>query len=127
MPEINLVPMMDVLMTVLTFFIIISMTLTGQQMMNVDLPSAGEGVTEDVGSEVPPLIVGLNQQKQTLIENQPTTDAQLGQQIQAYLQENPEGSVLLKADQGLVYEDVAELLEKMRDYGGDRVSLAIEQ
>ncbi|MEM1311403.1 MAG: biopolymer transporter ExbD, partial [Cyanobacteria bacterium P01_H01_bin.153] len=27
-PEVNLVPMMDVLMTVLTFFIIISMSLT---------------------------------------------------------------------------------------------------
>lgn len=118
---------MDVLMTVLTFFIIISMTLTGQQIVNVDLPSAGEGVNEDVGSEVPPLVIGLDQQKQTLIDNQPMTDAQLAQQIQTYLQENPEGSVLLKADQGLVYEDVAELLEKMRDYGGDRVSLAIEQ
>ncbi|MEM6424137.1 MAG: biopolymer transporter ExbD, partial [Cyanobacteria bacterium P01_D01_bin.128] len=31
-PEVNLVPMMDVLMTVLTFFIIISMSLTGQQL-----------------------------------------------------------------------------------------------
>jgi biopolymer transport protein ExbD len=127
LPEINLVPMMDVLMTVLTFFIIISMTLTGQQTMNVDLPSAEAGVTEDVGSEVLPLTVGLNQQRQTLIENQPVSDAQLAQQIQIYLQENPEGMVLLKADQGLVYEDVAEVLEKMRDYGGDRVSLAIEQ
>ena len=31
MPEVNLVPMMDVLMTILTFFIIISMTLSPQQ------------------------------------------------------------------------------------------------
>ncbi|NEQ28726.1 MAG: biopolymer transporter ExbD, partial [Microcoleus sp. SIO2G3] len=31
MPEINLVPMMDVIMTILTFFIIVSMTLTNQQ------------------------------------------------------------------------------------------------
>ncbi|NEQ55108.1 MAG: biopolymer transporter ExbD, partial [Leptolyngbya sp. SIO3F4] len=37
-PEVNLVPMMDVLMTVLTFFVIISMELSGVQIFGVSLP-----------------------------------------------------------------------------------------
>ncbi|NJK42085.1 MAG: hypothetical protein HC934_13530 [Acaryochloridaceae cyanobacterium SU_2_1] len=37
-PEINLVPMIDVLMSVLTFFIIISMTLSRQKAIEVQLP-----------------------------------------------------------------------------------------
>jgi biopolymer transport protein ExbD len=126
LPQVNLVPMMDVLMTVLTFFIIISMTLTGQQVMNVILPSAAEGVTEG-GGEVDPFIVGLDPQSQILVENQPVSNSQLVEQVQAYLSANPEGVVLVKADRELVYEDVAELLEMLRDIGGDRVSLAIEQ
>ncbi|NJO72484.1 MAG: biopolymer transporter ExbD [Leptolyngbyaceae cyanobacterium RM1_406_9] len=126
LPQVNLVPMMDVLMTVLTFFIIISMTLTGQQVMNVSLPSAAEGVTEGAG-DVDPFIVGLNPQNQILVENQPISNSQLVEQVQAYLSANPEGVVLVKADRELVYEDVAELLETLRDIGGDRVSLAIEQ
>ncbi len=57
-PEINLVPMMDVLMTILTFFIIISMTLSSQQRaLNVTLPSTdGEGVSLDAPD---PLVVSL--------------------------------------------------------------------
>lgn len=126
LPQVNLVPMMDVLMTVLTFFIIISMTLTGQQVMNVSLPSAAEGITEGSG-DVDPFIVGLDPQNQILLESQPVSDRQLIEQVQAYLSANPEGVVLLKADRSLVYEDVAGLLEMLRDVGGDRVSLAIEQ
>jgi biopolymer transport protein ExbD len=42
MPDVNLVPMMDVIMTILTFFIIVSMTLTAEQgAVNVTLPSTG--------------------------------------------------------------------------------------
>jgi len=126
LPQVNLVPMMDVLMTVLTFFIIISMTLTGQQVMNVSLPSATEGVTEG-GGDVAPFIVGLDPQNRVLIENQPVSNSQMVQQVQAYLTANPEGVVLVKADRELVYEEVAVLLETLRDIGGDRVSLAIEQ
>lgn len=126
MPEINLVPMMDVLMTILTFFIIISMTLTAQQRsVNIDLPSTNAGAN-DVNSP-DPLIIGLTKQGQIAIADKPVTEAQLNQQMQAYLQTNPQGAVVLKADKKLAYEQVIQVLGKMRDVGGDRVSLAIDQ
>jgi biopolymer transport protein ExbD len=125
MPEVNLVPMMDVILTVLTFFIIISMTLTGQQQsVDITLPSTDAG-----GSTLPvpdPLVVGLNQQGQVLLNNQPVGDAQLSQQMQTYLVQNSKGAVILKADRQIPYEKVVQVLGKMRDIGGDRVSLAID-
>lgn len=125
MPEINLVPMMDVLMTILTFFIIISMTLTVQQRsVNIDLPSTKVGANDIKTPD--PLIVGLTRQGTLAIANQPVTDAQLNQQMQAYLQTNPQGAVVLQADKKLPYEQVVQVLGKMRDIGGDRVSLAID-
>ncbi len=126
MPEVNLVPMMDVILTVLTFFIIISMTLTGQQQsVDITLPSTNAGAST---LPVPdPLVVGLNQQRQVLLNNQPVSDAQLTQQMQTYLVQNPKGAVILKADRKLPYEQVVQVLGKMRDIGGDRVSLAIDQ
>jgi biopolymer transport protein ExbD len=42
------------------------------------------------------------------------------------LQKNPQGAVVLNADRKLPYEQVVQVLGKMRDIGGDRVSLAIE-
>ena len=125
MPEINLVPMMDVIMTVLTFFIIVSMTLTNRQnAVNVTLPSAGNGASEQKTPD--PLVVSLNPQGQLYLGNQPISEAQLVQPMQAYLQKNPNGAVVLNADRKLPYEKVVQLLGKLRDIGGDRVSLAIE-
>jgi biopolymer transport protein ExbD len=70
--------------------------------------------------------VSLSQQGQIFLENQPVSEAQLAVPIKAYLQQNPEGAVILKADKNLPYEKVLQLLGKMRDLGGDRVSLAID-
>jgi biopolymer transport protein ExbD len=125
MPEVNLIPMMDVLMTVLTFFIIVSMTLTNRQgAVNITLPSAGNGVSQQKTPD--PLIVSLNSQGQLLLGNQPITEAQLVQPMQAYLQKYPDGAVVLNADRKLSYERVVQLLGRLRDIGGDRVSLAID-
>jgi biopolymer transport protein ExbD len=125
MPEVNLVPMMDVIMTILTFFIIVSMTLTNRQnTLNVTLPSVGNGLSEQKTPD--PLVVTLNQQKQLFLGKQPINEAQLAEPMKAYLQQHPEGAVVLNADRKLPYEQVVQLLGKMRDIGGDRVSLAIE-
>lgn len=124
MPEVNLVPMMDVIMTILTFFIIVSMTLTSFQAVDVPLPSADAGVSKEKPPD--PLIVGLNRQGRILVESQTTSDSQLAQRIVAYLEKNPKGVVVLKADRQIAYEKVVQVLGIMRDVGGDRVSLAIE-
>jgi biopolymer transport protein ExbD len=125
MPEVNLVPMMDVLMTILTFFIIVSMTLTTRQnAVNVSLPSANKGLSEQKTPD--PLIVTLNRQKQLFLGKQQITEAQLADPMKSYLQQHPNGAVILNADRKLPYEEVVQVLGKMRDIGGDRVSLAIE-
>ncbi|MBC7824978.1 MAG: biopolymer transporter ExbD [Candidatus Parcubacteria bacterium] len=124
MPEVNLVPMMDVLMTILTFFIIIAMTLTTQQTVNVTLPSASAGAGEL--KEPDPLIIGLNLQGEILLDDKTVSQAELSQRMQSYLVQNPKGAVILKAADKIPYEQVVKLLGTMRDVGGDRVSLAIE-
>lgn len=127
MPEVNLVPMMDVLMTVLTFFIIISMTLQGQQILNINLPGieGDEEAKEQVDSNLPALIVGLNADGEIVLESQIITLEELTEAMQEHLTEHEDGIVLLKADRELSYSDVSAMLKAMRDIGGDRVSLAI--
>jgi biopolymer transport protein ExbD len=119
--------MLDVLMTVLTFFIIISMTLTGQQIPSLTLPLGGEASEPDPSDvESKPLIIGLNQDGQLLLEMQPVSQSEMAIEIQSYLLKNPEGMVILKADQALPYQDVLDVLRTLRDIGGDRVGLATQ-
>lgn len=124
MPEINLVPMMDVIMTILTFFIILSMTLTDFQSIDISLPNSQSGASQEEPPD--PLVVGLNQQGQIVLEGTPTDRDRLSQQISTYLQQNPKGTVVLKADKDLAYQRVMQVLGTLKELGGERVSLAIE-
>ncbi|BAU13475.1 biopolymer transport protein ExbD/TolR [Leptolyngbya sp. NIES-3755] len=124
MPEINLVPMMDVIMTILTFFIIVSMTLTNFQSVDATLPSTDKGVNKETPPD--PLVIGVTKSGQVEINNGAVTETQMGEQVVAYFQKNPKGTIILKADKSLPYERVIKTLGVLRDVGGDRVSLAIE-
>lgn len=123
-PEVNLVPMLDVLMTVLTFFIIVSMTLTLQQGVEVQLPSNQPAEANEPQPQ--PLLIRLKAPNQILLNNQPIAQAELLPNVRAYLEKTPKGAVVLQADQQLPYEQVIQVLGEMKDVGGDRVSLAIE-
>lgn len=126
LPEVNLVPMMDVLMTVLTFFIIISMLLTTEQGVQVQLPNNPDTATPPPSVLPDPLLVKLNAQG-ILLNDRPASREQLQQQMQVYLSTHTQGFVVLQADPEIPYEQVIQLLGEMKDIGGDRVSLAIDQ
>jgi biopolymer transport protein ExbD len=124
-PEVNLVPMLDVLMVVLTFFIIVSMTLTTQQGVEVELPSSDASPSPN--AEPPKVaIIKLDPQGQVQFDDKPTDTTALTAQVKAFLQANPKGNVVLQPSEKLPYEQVVTLLGALKQAGGERVSLAIE-
>ncbi|NEQ70707.1 MAG: biopolymer transporter ExbD [Symploca sp. SIO2D2] len=122
-PEVNLIPLLDVLMSVLTFFIIASMSLTSQKLAGVSLPGAGAGFNEQQTPEQ--LIVGLDKQGKLLIKGERVTNAELAKEMSSFLDKNPQGAVILKADRELPYQEVVKVLKEMGKLGGNRVSLSI--
>lgn len=123
-PTIDLIPMLNVMMGVLAFFVMTSMMLTTQDGVDVQLPSGEAGAAQQNLPE--PLVAEFKEQGQIFLGNQPVAKEQLFEQMKVYVAQNPQGAVLLKADSKLPYEQVIQLLGEMRDVGGDRVSLAIE-
>lgn len=126
MPVINLLPMMDVVMTILTFFVLVSMTLTNQKTLNIDLPSVEK--SDGAGSEIKasnPMIVGLQADGNIVVENQLLSDEILETRIKSYLANNPEGEIVLTVDKQASYDQLAKLLSKMQSVGGEQVSLEI--
>jgi biopolymer transport protein ExbD len=125
-PEVNLVPMMDVLMTVLTFFIIISMSLSGTPIAGLILPKT-DGAGVEKGDDKAVLVIGLNSKEEIVLEDKSINVTQLGEAMQKFYTQHPDGVVSLKADKSLTYSQVVKLLKTMRDIGGDQVSLAIDR
>jgi biopolymer transport protein ExbD len=132
MPEVNLIPMMDVIMTILTFFIIVSMTLTNSTWyVKVALPGGKSGAAAK-NKQPDRQIIKLDAQGNFYLVNSaggaevPVTVAELEPQVKNYLQQNPKGMVLINADRTLSYNKVIQVLTRLKAVGGDRVSLGFK-
>ncbi|NEP59253.1 MAG: biopolymer transporter ExbD [Symploca sp. SIO2G7] len=127
MPSIDLIPMLNVMMAVLAFFVMLTTTLTNEQGVDIQLPNtSGEEESETLEEQPDSLVVKLNPEGQIMLKEQVLTSEQLVSQMQAYLQQNAQGTVQLVADPKAPYEKVVQLLGEMKAVGSDRVSLGIE-
>lgn len=117
--RIELVPLIDVIFCILTFFLLAALQLTRQQAINVDLPKAKTGTTQM--QEM--LIVSIDAIGQTYLDQQPVTRDQLYQALRVYNEANPNGLMVLYASKMASYNDVIQVLDQLRSVGGDRVAL----
>jgi len=118
--RIEIIPLIDVIFCILTFFILAAVGLTRQMGINVDLPTATTGTTQM--REM--LVVSVDPVGQIYVEQEPIARNQLTQVLLDYRLNSPEGLVVLYASRSARYADVVEVLDLLRSVGGDRVALA---
>ncbi|HBL62411.1 MAG TPA: biopolymer transporter ExbD [Cyanobacteria bacterium UBA8803] len=119
--RVEVVPLIDVIFCILTFFILAAVGFSRQQAISVDLPKASTGTPQ--GREI--LMVSLNDLGQVFVEQDPVaTKEQLTQKLQIHRQQNPLGLIALYASPNASYNDVVQVLDLLREVGGDRVALA---
>ncbi len=124
--QVQIIPLIDVVFCILVFFILASLQFTRQQSINIDLPQANTatpGVQPETQREILP--VTIDAVGQIYVERDPVQPQQLGDILKNYLAENPKGTLVLYASRSATYNDVIEILDLLRQVGGDRVSLAI--
>ncbi|MFB2979143.1 biopolymer transporter ExbD [Microseira sp. BLCC-F43] len=131
--RIEIVPLIDVIFCVLTFFMLATLyfarlQLNRQQAVNVDLPKASTGTTPQQPER---LIVRIDPPYgQVYVDdmvNPPEpiiSKDQLREKLQQFRAAKPEGLMVLWAGKDVRYEDVVQVLDQMRQVGGDRVALA---
>ena len=129
MPTVDLIPMLNVMMAVLAFFVLISMTLTtSNQGVDIQLTNEENEVKQpEENTQIPDLmVVELSPEGEIKVQEEIiASQEELFSQMETYLAESEEGLVLLNANPQTNYEDVMQFLAKMRSVGSDRVSLAI--
>lgn len=118
--RIEIVPMIDVIFCILTFFILGAVGLSRQQAISLNLPKASSGAPQM--REM--LVVSLDEFGQVYVEKQLVTRNQLFDAIKNYHQLNSEGVMVLHASRNASYNEVIQVLDMLREVGGDRVALA---
>jgi biopolymer transport protein ExbD len=120
--RIEIIPLIDVIFCILTFFILASLTLTRQQAINLDLPKASTGVAQNRDLK----IVSIAPNGQLFIDKQPTDPTQLVAALQTYVKTQPNGLIVLNASPTVSYNQVIQVLDLLRSVGGQRVALATQ-
>lgn len=120
--QIQILPLIDVIFCILTFFILAVVQTERPQAVNVDLPQARTGTVQAPDR----LIITLRPGGQILVGQEEVADrAALIDRAKTYLVQRPDGLLVLNASQTAMYSDVVGLLDSLREVGGARrVALA---
>ncbi|QKD80820.1 biopolymer transporter ExbD [Thermoleptolyngbya sichuanensis A183] len=119
--RIELIPLIDVIFCILTFFILAAVSLTRQFAINTDLPRASTGVAQMRQTK----IVTIDPVGTLYWDEDPVDEARLVQLVQQFQQESPDGTIVLNAPPYASYDSVVRVLDLLRAVGGDRVALAV--
>ncbi|MBW4450531.1 MAG: biopolymer transporter ExbD [Spirirestis rafaelensis WJT71-NPBG6] len=130
--QIQIIPLIDVVFCILTFFILAALQFTRQEAINIDLPKANTGTVVPNASNLQPqsqpqiLTLGIDAIGQTSLDGQPLQKEQLTENFRNYLKQNPNGILALKVTKSTAYNDVMEMVDLWRQQGGTQISFVVQ-
>ncbi|PSF35024.1 biopolymer transporter ExbD [Aphanothece hegewaldii CCALA 016] len=121
--EINIVPMIDVIFAILTFFIISSLNLNRSASLPVNLPSAQ---TVEVKQETQ-ISVTVEADGDLFVDRQPTQLDNLKSTLGSLIQPGSESLVVINADKSVEHGQVVKVMDLLRQVPGARLAIAATQ
>ena len=121
MSEINVTPLVDVMLVLVAILIITAPLLASS--IRLDLPKA-EGTQ---ATEAPRFVtVVLDKAGQVFLNDKPVAPPQLAEQLAAEIKRNPELEMQLRADEGVAYGRVVEVMGLAHKAGLTRIGFVAE-
>lgn len=121
MSEINMTPLVDVMLVLLIIFIIAMPLLN--DAINIDLPKA-DNQTSKVTPET--IILTINDNGHVFWNKQAITQALLQQQLQAAAQQQPQPEIHLRGDRHVEYDYVVKVMTAVRNAGIQKLGFVTE-
>ncbi len=121
MSEINVVPLVDVVLVLLIIFMITAPML--QMGVDVDLPKI---TTKPMPSEEERVVVTLTKERKFFIDKYEVAQEQLRERLKAVLDRKVNREVFLRADQSLPYGEVMALMSMLRESGVEKLGMVTE-
>lgn len=118
--QINIVPMIDVIFAILTFFIMSTLFLTRQEGLPVNLPKAATAQQAQVPTKI---TVTVESSGQVSLNKKPTTVDALTEQIRTLMGTNPESVVVINADAKVEHGSIVAVMDKVRQVPGARLAI----
>ncbi|MGQ9859074.1 MAG: protein TolR [Thermodesulfobacteriota bacterium] len=121
MSEINVVPLVDVVLVLLIIFMITAPML--QMGVDVDLPKT---TTKPMPTEEERMVVTLTKERKVFIDKYEVPREQVRDRLKTLLDRRMNREVFLRADQSLPYGEVMALMGVLRESGVEKLGMVTE-
>ena len=118
--EINLLPMIDVIFSILAFFIISTLFLTRSQGLPVDLPSAQTAEPEQSVQ----LNITIEPDGKLFLDRQPIELDSLKAALTQKINPDSESVVIINADEKVEHGTVVKVMDRLRQVPGAKMAIA---
>jgi len=118
--EINIVPMIDVIFSILAFFIISTLFLTRSEGLPVDLPQA---TTAQQQSETE-VTVTIQDNGKIALNKEEVSIRNLVPEVKKISQNSQETIVIVNADKAVSHGDVVNVMDQLRQVEGVKLAIA---
>lgn len=125
LPEINVIPLIDVIFAILTFFILASLFLTRSEGLPVNLPGAKTATQQNQTQSK--LTVTMDEQGKVLLDRQPVEVRELVPRVKALKGNKPELLVIINADKAVEHGQVITVMDELRTVQGVKLGVATKR
>lgn len=122
-PQINIVPMIDVIFAILVYFIVSSLFLTRSEGLPVNLPQA----TTVQLQKTKQITVSLDQKGSLVVDNEPTQLTQLKSKVENLIKSEQTTVVVIKADKVVSHGQVVDVLDQLRQIPQVKIAIAAKK
>lgn len=121
--QINIVPMIDVIFAILTFFIMSTLFLTRSEGLSVNLPQSKSAQVQPKA----PITVTIDAKGQLAVNRKPTQLQALSGEIRQLAQPNQEALVIVNADKSVNHGQVVSVMDVVRQLPNARLAIATQR
>lgn len=122
--QINIVPMIDVIFAILTFFIMSTLFLTRSEGLPVNLPQAANTKLQ---SSAEPITVTVDQTGKISLNREPVTLNALPEQVRELKGNTTEVVVIINADKNATHGQIVEVMDRLRQVQGAKLAIATQK
>ena len=122
--QINIVPMIDVIFAILTFFVMSTLFLTRQEGLPVNLPQASSAKKATQPAKV---TLTVDKSGKLFLNKQPITLDKLEAGVKAKVEPERPLMVVLNADEGVNHGKIVAVMDKVRLVKGAKLAIATKK
>jgi biopolymer transport protein ExbD len=122
--QINIVPMIDVIFAILTFFIMSTLFLTHSEGLPVNLPKAATAKQQQVTSKV---TITLDEKGVVSLNRKEVAVDDLTDRIRTLIGSKSEMLVIINADEKVSHGKVVAVMDRVREVPGAKLAIATQR